>query len=176
VKGLRRCASCLRANAEALRSFRSAARFLNYLLKEKTMKKVLAIILFTSVAFSAACQSTCQKMERDGGVIGTYPGDWIVVKYSGGRITDVWKLENVLVHSEEGSDGWLFIDKNNSAVSLGGDVKAIRVKDRKTAGWDKYYEYHAEFEFQTYHEKHTPTPKIPTATSTPAAAQTPATK
>lgn len=106
-------------------------------------KLAIMTILGTSVLLSG-CAGYWNKVNRDGGMFGTYNGDWIVIHYNGGHITDVWKLENRLVQSEEHSDGWLFTDDEGNAVNTGGSTKAIRF-NRKDADWTKYHEYHMEF-------------------------------
>lgn len=121
------------------------------------MKNILSNItlfcLLFAVATLSGCAKACNTMDRDGGIIGSYAGDWVVVNYSGGRIMDVWKLENVMVQSEAQSDGWLFKDSAGNVINIGGDAKAIRFKS-KTGDWEKYHEYHAEFESVTYESKY----------------------
>ena len=113
-----------------------------------------ALIFFVMVTFLVGCEGTCNRIDRDGSLIGTAAGDWIVVKYNGGIITDVWKLRDVLVQSEEHSDGWLFKDQNGNMVNIGGDSKAIRIRENnKEAIFATYVEYHAEHDTIPYHVK-----------------------
>jgi len=70
-----------------------------------------------------------------------------VINYSGGRIIDVWKLKDVFVESEKRSDGWRF-SVGNDFIMVGGDAKVIRVIDPKV--WNRYREYHYEFEGGEY--------------------------
>lgn len=84
--------------------------------------------------------------------MGSVNGDWVVIKQSGGRITDVFLLESVMVQSEQGSDGWLFLDQDGNPTHIGGDMKAIRVTGNKNQVFRKYHEYHMEFETKTYGE------------------------
>ena len=100
-----------------------------------------------------SCAGACQRMKANGSFVGSVKGDWIIVKQSGGHITDVFKLENVMVQSEEGSDGWLFLDMNRNPVHIGGDMKAIRVTSRKNEIFSDYVEYHMENETMSYQEK-----------------------
>ncbi len=113
----------------------------------------LTILLLSSTMFTG-CAGACQRMDANGGIIGTYSGAWIVVKQSGGQITDVYKLDDVMVQSESGSDGWLFLDKNQNPVHIGGDMKAIRCNNEKTAVFDQYVEFHADIDLCTYKEKY----------------------
>jgi len=99
------------------------------------------------------CAGACQRIKANGSLIGSTKGDWIVVKESGGKITDVYKLEDVMVQSEASSDGWLFLDQNGNPVNIGGDMKAIRVVSNKQEVFDRYVEYHMEFEDISYREK-----------------------
>jgi len=119
------------------------------------MKKlVLLFLLLTFIVLMNGCAGSCQRIKANGSVVGTKNGNWIVIKQSGGIITDVYKLENTLVMSEAGSDGWLFLDCNGNPVHLGGDMKAIRLNTGdKDKIFDKYVEYHLEFEDVTYSEK-----------------------
>jgi hypothetical protein len=117
------------------------------------MKRIAVILsIFTILVLTNGCAGTCQRIKANGSLVGSTNGDWIVVKQSGGRITDVFLLENVMVQSEQGSDGWLFLDQNGNPTHIGGDMKAIRVTTRKSEIFAKYHEYHMEFETKTYGE------------------------
>ena len=119
------------------------------------MKKFVVILsIFAILVLTNGCAGTCQRIKANGSIVGSISGDWIVIKQSGGRITDVYLLEDRMVKSEQGSDGWLFLDQNGNPVHIGGDMKAIRVTSGKQEMFDKYIEYHMEFETQTYQEKY----------------------
>jgi hypothetical protein len=119
------------------------------------MKKLVNILmLFVMMLAFSSCASTCQRMKANGAVVGSISGDWIVIKQSGGKITDVFKLENIMVQSEGQSDGWLFIDRDGNPVHIGGDMKAIRVTNNKKAVFDSYIEYHMEHDSLTYQDKY----------------------
>ena len=115
------------------------------------MKKML--FLFFAVLMLTSCAKWHNRVKADGGVFGTYSGDWIVVKQSGGHITDVFKLNNVMVQSEAGSDGWLFVDESGNPIHIGGDMKAIRVNKNKEGIFSKYIEYHMEFDSLSYQQR-----------------------
>lgn len=102
---------------------------------------------------STGCAKWKNEIAAKGGIFGSYAGDYIVVSQSGGKVMDVYKLRDTIVQSEENSDGWLFKDQNGNPVNLGGDVKVIRLNEKTEELWDKYFEYHMEFETQTYREK-----------------------
>jgi hypothetical protein len=130
------------------------------------MKKyfgILVLLIGTAVMlFTSGCAQTCQRMKANGSVIGTVSGSWVVEKMSGGVITDVYKLEDALVKSEEGSDGWLFLDQNGNPVHLGGDMKAIRCTNDKQEVFDKYVEFHMDLDLCTYAEKYRSVKKVDT--------------
>jgi len=115
------------------------------------MKKVLLLMLIVVVALSSmtGCARFGNKMDNQGGLFAK-KGDYVIINSSGGIIQDVWKIKDTFVDSASGSDGWIFTDANGDSVSLGGDAKVIRVKSAST--WDKYIEYHYEFETKTYQE------------------------
>ena len=114
----------------------------------------LALTGLAAIAMSSAgCAKWSKSVEKDGGVFGSYEGDYIVISQSGGRIMDVWKMEDVFCDSEGNSDGWSFIDNSGNVVMVGGDAKVIRVNEKnKKDLWAKYNNYHMEFEAQTYRE------------------------
>lgn len=119
---------------------------------------MMMMLLATLALVGTGCSRIRNKWAADGGflpsVLGGIEGDYVVVSQSGGRIMDVWKLRNVMVQSETGSDGWLFRDDSGNPIHIGGDVKVIRVESATL--FDKYHEYHMEFEKLTYREKHFP--------------------
>ena len=108
--------------------------------------------LLSLMILLTGCAKTCNRQKANGGILGSYPGDWIVLTYSGNHITDVWKLTNVMIQSEPESDGWLFVDDNGNAIHVGGNTKAIRVNDKESIKWSQYVEYHSEFNKKTYQE------------------------
>lgn len=116
------------------------------------MKTVKSILIIFAAILMTSCAKFNNRVDADGGLFGSYNGDWIVVTYSGNHITDVWKLTNAMVQSEEHSDGWLFVDANGNAVHVGGNSKAIRVNDKSSIMWDQYVEYHSEHTNQTYQQ------------------------
>jgi hypothetical protein len=115
----------------------------------------IMMILIVGISFlTTSCAQTCQRIKANGSIIGTVSGPWIVIKQSGGVITDVFKLDNALVKSEQGSDGWLFLDHNGNPVHIGGDMKAIRCNEDKAEVFSRYVEYHQDIDRCTYIEKY----------------------
>lgn len=108
-------------------------------------------LLFCLCISLSGCASWENKVAADGGIFGTYKGDYVVVSQSGGMIADIWVLVDVFCESEDNSDGWRFIDDDGNVTFIGGDVKVLRVKNRSELS--KYHEYHMEFELKTYQEK-----------------------
>lgn len=129
------------------------------------MKKyfgIIALLLMVAVTIlSSGCAQTCQRIKANGSVIGTVSGSWVVIKQSGGVITDVFKLDDALVKSEAGSDGWIFLDQNGNPVHLGGDMKAIRCSNDKISIFNQYVEYHQDIDHCTYKEKYEKTKGLP---------------
>jgi hypothetical protein len=121
------------------------------------MKKILvflALIVVTVVTSTTfiGCAGACQRIKANGSIVGSTNGDWVVIKQSGGDITDVFLLEDVMVQSEPSSDGWLFLDQKGNPTHIGGDMKAIRITSDKQEMFSKYVEYHMEFTPLSYHE------------------------
>ncbi len=114
------------------------------------MKRFLLLALLC-LCFTG-CASFWNDIDSGKSLLGSYRGDYVVVNATGGVIADVWILENVLVESESGSDGWRFKDSDNNMIHLGGDSKVIRVDNKATLRL--YREYHMEFETETYQEKY----------------------
>jgi hypothetical protein len=114
----------------------------------------IMMIIIIGISFAAtSCAQFNQKVKADGGVFVTRNGAWVVEKTSGGVIMDVYILDDAIVKSEQGSDGWLFTDKNGNPVHIGGDMKAIRCNNEKTAVFNQYVEFHADVDLCTYKEK-----------------------
>ena len=64
----------------------------------------------------------------------------VVINYSGGKIVDVWTLENAYVQNSSNSDGYEFVDDNGNFITVSGDVLVIRCNDDKE--FSKYEEFH----------------------------------
>ena len=111
------------------------------------MKKLILILV---VLASTGCARWSTSVARDGGIVGSYNGDYVCVNYAGNRIVDVWKLKDTFVTSEHKSDGLVFLDSRQNVIMVGGDVKLMRVKD--SALWDAYVEYHYEMDGGDYQD------------------------
>lgn len=68
-------------------------------------------------------------------------GRYVIINYSGGTVMDVWKVENKVVNSIDGSDGWEFVDSQGVLNRVGGDALVIRC-DNNDEIWNRYEEYH----------------------------------
>ena len=106
--------------------------------------KLSVILASALLLMSVGCASWSNQIAHDGGIVGTYSGDYIVRNDSGGRIMDVWKLRNVYV------ENGVFKDSRGNVIVIKGDLRVMRVNDSET--WDRYHDYHAEFESKTYQE------------------------
>lgn len=105
------------------------------------MKKYLVALLLLPML---ACAGFQNRVAHDGGYIGSHAGDYIVRNDSGGRIMDMWKLRNVYV------ENGVFRDERGNVIVIKGDLRVMRVNDMAT--WDRYHEYHTEFETKSYQE------------------------
>lgn len=115
------------------------------------MKKIIGIILIGMTLTLLNCAKFWDGVDANGGIVSS-KAPYIIINQSGGVIMDVYKLNNAIVQSPSGSDGWLFLDNENNPIYLGGDVKTIRLSGANNSLWDKYHEYHMEFESKTYRE------------------------
>ena len=68
-------------------------------------------------------------------------GRYVIINCSGGVVMDVWKIENKVVSSIDGSDGWEFVDSKGTLNRVGGDALVIRC-DNSDDVWNRYEEYH----------------------------------
>ena len=117
-----------------------------------TMKMaMLIILLLVAIVSVSSCKKTRDGWKANGGIFFSSAEDYIVISQSGGQIMDVYKLKNEMVQSCSTSDGWLFL-ANGNPIYLGGDVKTIRLRKDDNGLWEKYHEYHMEFESKTYRE------------------------
>jgi hypothetical protein len=125
-------------------------------MKVSTSNWLFGIMMIALIAISflvSSCAQTCQRIKANGSIVGTVSGAWIFEKYSGGVITDVFKLDNALVKSEQGSDGWIFTNQDGNVVHIGGDMKAIRCSNNRGFVFDQFVEYHLDVDMCTYKEK-----------------------
>ena len=116
-------------------------------------KKVLLVVLLCSIiatTFTGCFAGFENDIKKKGGLFGSHKADYIVINYSGNKIVDVYKLRDIYVKSEEGSDGVNFVDANDNPVIIQGDLKIIRCNN--ASEWDKYTEYHLEFNLVEYQE------------------------
>ena len=127
------------------------------------MKTLPLILVSLLVAFMPSCAKWENEVAANGGILGSYTGDYLVRNDSGGRIMDVWVLHNVIVQAEHSGAGWLFQDGQGNVIHLGGDVKVVRIN--RDIG--RYHEYHAEFERRSYQELYASEPS-PLTADTPA--------
>jgi hypothetical protein len=109
--------------------------------------KILSVTALSVALLSVGCAGWSNQIAHDGGIIGTYKGDYIIRNDSGGKIMDVWKLRNVYV------EGGVFQDEQGNVLTIKGDLRIMRVNNSKD--WDRYHEYHTEFETKSYQELYT---------------------
>ncbi len=111
---------------------------------------VIALSLLIALTFFSGCASWRNSAARKGSIFTSTRGPYVVISYSGGRITDVWVLKDAYVESEKNSDGWLFIDGDRNPINVGGDddAKVIRLKDKRDL--ENYREFHIEIDGGIY--------------------------
>ena len=120
------------------------------------MKKVFWVLLMGVVVLAiGGCAETWNKADSRGGLFFSDTADYIVIVRSGGKICDVYKLEDVIVQSDTQSDGWIYKDEEGNSVLASGDVMSIRLNSRNNSYlWETIHEYHDYEEILTYQEKH----------------------
>lgn len=92
------------------------------------MKKILLVV--SSILLLGGCF-----------IFEFYPADYIIINTTGNRILDVYKLRNISVSENHGTNGVNFKHPNTgSHITIQGDVKIIR--NPTTNEWNKYKEYH----------------------------------
>lgn len=79
-------------------------------------------------------------------------GGWIVIKHSGGVITDVWLLKKNTIQVE--SIGLRFLDNSRHYIYVRGDMEAIQLASHNDVLFDKYIEYHMEFDSLNYQQRY----------------------
>ena len=110
--------------------------FMNY-------KKTKLLITLLSLLTLSGCAKFWDSASAKGGVFISEKAPYIIVNSSGGVIQDVYLLDNSIIQSPKGSDGWLFLDNLGQPVYLGGDVKTIRLtKSNKDRMFSQYTEFH----------------------------------
>lgn len=115
------------------------------------MKKQIWIILIV-LAMLANCADTWNKARANGGLLTSSSADYIVLSQSGGKIMDVYKVKDTFISSPSTSDGWILTTSDGNSVFLGGDIKFIRINNTNNKLWDKYCEYHIEFDKTDYND------------------------
>ena len=118
--------------------------------------KTLFTLSIAGLLALTGCAKFHNEIAADGGILGSYAGDYIVRNDSGGKIMDVWVLRNVMVQPVRSGAGWLFLDQRGNPIHLGGDLKVVRVNDAVTLA--RYHEYHTEFETKSYQELYAKAP------------------
>jgi hypothetical protein len=106
------------------------------------------------------CANRITDFADQGGIFTEHNGRYIIRNDSGGRIMDVWKLEDTFAKEGKTGAGFVFrIPEQSEVIHVGGDAKIIRMNDDKDPRWDQYHEYHAEFNTKTYQELDAQQPK-----------------
>jgi hypothetical protein len=126
----------------------------------KTVLVTLAVVAVAGALIVGGVKG-CAGMKNDvadSGGFGAYlsggsRGEYIIRNDSGGKIMDVWKLQDTFVKEDSGGAGYSFIVPGGEVVHIGGDVKIIRVNNPATDPlWNEYHDYHTEFSTETYQQ------------------------
>lgn len=89
------------------------------------MKKLLLTTILTTILLTTGCSSFQNSMEKMGK--GMSSSDYIVIMYSGGEVVNWWYIKDKIVNTEEGSDGYFWID-DNRLRRVSGDVVIEEIK------------------------------------------------
>ncbi|MCX0356158.1 hypothetical protein LI064_16740 [Clostridium perfringens] len=103
-------------------------------------KKILGLLVVGVLSLGlVGCGGSLENKLASGSIFKT-KGNYVVINYSGGKIFDVWTLENAYVQNSSNSDGYEFVDDNGNFVTVSGDVLVIRCNDNME--FNKYKEFH----------------------------------
>ena len=102
-------------------------------------KKILGLLVAGALTFGLVGCGSWENKQASGGFFES-KGNYVVINYSGGKIFDVWTLENAYVQNSSSSDGYCFTDDGGNFVTVSGDVLVIRCNDDKE--FSKYKEFH----------------------------------
>lgn len=93
------------------------------------MKKHIITLLavFLLVASMAGCSGAVNSIQKAGK--GMSASDYVLVTYSGGEVVRWYYIDNKIVSSEDGTDGWYFI-QNGQLVRVSGDAIIEEVKGK----------------------------------------------
>ncbi|MGL5749784.1 MAG: hypothetical protein ACRCXT_04605 [Paraclostridium sp.] len=106
-------------------------------------KKIMILAILSTMLFGGCFAGISNDINKRGGFIGSHKADYIIVNTTGSMILDIYKLKDMYVSENTGTDGVNFKHPNTgSHISLQGDVKIIRNPTAKE--WDMYVEYHAD--------------------------------
>lgn len=102
-------------------------------------KKILGLLVVGALSLGLVGCGSLENKLASGSIFET-KGNYVVINYSGGKVFDVWTLENAYVQNSSNSDGYEFVDDNGNFVTVSGDVLVIRCNDDKE--FSKYEEFH----------------------------------
>lgn len=79
---------------------------------------VIAFAVLIALTFLlGGCADAVNQLQR--GTINNFAGDYHIIKYSGGKVVEEYKLRNIKVTQEAGTDGVFFIHKGVQYEVLG---------------------------------------------------------
>ncbi|HBC2034690.1 TPA: hypothetical protein I9Z65_002943 [Clostridium perfringens] len=102
-------------------------------------KKILGLLVVGALSLGLVSCGSLENKLASGSIFET-KGNYVVINYSGGKIVDLWTLENFNVQTLIDSIKCEFVDDNGNKVFVLDDVLVIGCKDDKE--FSKYEEFH----------------------------------
>ncbi|MHC9416554.1 hypothetical protein [Clostridium perfringens] len=103
-------------------------------------KKILGLLVVGALSLGLVCCSGVLENNLASKSVDETKKNYVVINYSGGKIVDVWTLENFNVQTLINSIKCEFVDNNGNKVFVLDDVLVIRCNDDKE--FSKYKEFH----------------------------------
>jgi hypothetical protein len=115
-------------------------------------KRIIAFGLLIGMSFSlTGCFAGWgNRKATKGGYITDDKGIYVIEKFSGGQIMDVYIVKDTFVDEIKNSDGFTFIDTDGKGVTVQGDAEAFRINDESEL--KDYVVYHRSKDLIPYEE------------------------
>lgn len=104
-------------------------------------KKILGLLVAGALSLGlVGCGGSLENKLDSSERVDETKSNYVVINYSGGKIVDVWTLENSNVRKAIYLEAYEFVDDNGNWVTVSGDFLVIKCKDDKE--FSKYKEFH----------------------------------
>lgn len=115
-------------------------------------KRIIAGMLLIGLCFSlTGCFAGWgNRKATKGGYFTDNKGTYVIEKFSGGVIMDVYIVKDTFVDEIKNSDGFTFIDTDGKGVTIQGDAEAFRINDQSEL--KDYVVYHKSTDLIPYEE------------------------